>query len=78
MEELVAFILISRRIAMVMASAPGQSTNEGIEKSKIDASQQTVDSGWQRDGRRQARRLQPADLSGFIGADVWMVGKYER
>jgi Ni/Co efflux regulator RcnB len=77
-QALVAFILISRSTAMVMASAAGQSTNEEIEKSKIDASQQTVDSGMQRDGRRQARRLQQVDLSGFIGGDVWMVGKYER
>ena len=30
-----------------------------------------------RDGRRQTTRVQ-ADLSGFIGRDVWMVGKYER
>jgi hypothetical protein len=64
--------------AMVMASAASQNANEGIEKSKIDASQQTVDSGLQRDGRHQAKRLQQADLSGFIGADLWMVGKYER
>ena len=65
---------------MVMASAAaGQSTNEEIDKSKTDASPQTLESGLQPGGRRQAtKRLQPADLSGFIGADVWMVGKYER
>jgi hypothetical protein len=63
---------------MVMASAAaGQITNEGIEKSKTDASQQAIDSGLH-PGGRQAKRLQQADLSGFIGADVWMVGKYER
>jgi len=63
---------------MVMASAAaGQSTNEGIEKSKIDALPQTGESGLQ-PGRRQGKRLQQADLSGFIGTDVWMVGKYER
>lgn len=63
---------------MVMAStAAGQSTNEGIEKSKADALPQTGDSGLQ-PGRRQHRRVQQADLTGFIGTDVWMVGKYER
>ena len=62
---------------MVMASAAaGQSTNESIEKSKSDALPQAGESGLQ-PGRRQGRRLQ-ADLSGFIGSDVWMVGKYER
>ena len=64
---------------MVMASAAaGQSTNEEIDKSKTDASSHTLESGLHPVGRRQAKRLQPADLSGFIGADVWMVGKYER
>lgn len=64
---------------MVMASAAaGQSTNEEIDKSKTDASPQTLESGLHPGGRRQVKRLQPADLSGFIGADVWMVGKYER
>ena len=64
---------------MVMASAAaGPSTNDNTEKSKIDASHQAVDSGPYMDGRRQAWRLPQADLSGFIGADGWMVGKYER
>jgi hypothetical protein len=62
---------------MVMASAAGQGTNEGIEKPKVDASHQSVEPGLQ-PGRRQGKRPEQADLSGFIGADVWMVGKYER
>jgi hypothetical protein len=64
---------------MVMASAAaGQSTNEEIDKSKTDSLPQTLESGLQPGGRRQFKRPQPADLFGFIGADVWMVGKYER
>ena len=63
---------------MVMAStAAGQGTNESIEKSKVDGSHQPTESGLQ-PGRRQGKRLAHADLSGFIGGDVWMVGKYER
>jgi hypothetical protein len=64
---------------MVMASTVVSPSNaENSEKSKNDGSQQAVDSGPSLEGRRQARRFQQTDLSGFIGAEGWMVGKYER
>ena len=61
---------------MVMASNAAESNpSEQIGESK-PAGENTIVQGIA-DGRRQPTRVQ-ADLSGFIGRDVWMVGKYER
>jgi len=63
---------------MVMASAASAPhTGEGIEKPKIVTVGDNGEAGLT-ERQRQAKPLQPADLTGFIGADLWMVGKYER
>jgi hypothetical protein len=60
------------------ATAAESAEQEQIEKSKHELSHDRVDGGGRRIDRRWNRPLKQHDLSGFIGTDLWMVGKYER
>jgi len=65
---------------MVMASATSPPhAGEGIDKPKTaTAGDPGETTRLNADRQRQIKPLQQADLRGFIGADLWMVGKYER
>lgn len=55
-----------------------RTTGEEIEKSKTFTTIEHGDADVHTTGRSRTMPRPRADLSGFIGADVWMVGKYER
>jgi hypothetical protein len=64
---------------MILASAPSAPrAGEGIDKPKTATAGDPGETGLNADRQRQIKPLQQADLRGFIGADLWMVGKYER
>ena len=64
---------------MVMASAtPAPHAGDGIDKPKAATAGVNGEAGLNAERQRQTKPLQQADLTGFIGADLWMVGKYER
>jgi hypothetical protein len=60
-------------------SAAAESTENGqIEQPKNELSHDRVETGVMRSDRPWNRPIKQRDLSGFIGTDLWMVGKYER
>ena len=64
---------------MAMASATSTPhAGEGVDKPKTAAAGDHGEIGLHAERQRQTKPLHQADLTGFIGADLWMVGKYER
>jgi hypothetical protein len=62
-----------------MASATSAPhAGEGIDKPKTAAAGDHGEPGLNGERQREIKPFQQADLTGFIGADLWMVGKYER
>jgi hypothetical protein len=60
------------------AASAASAENEQIEKPKHELSHDRVETDVMRSNARWNRPLKQHDLSGFIGTDLWMVGKYER
>jgi hypothetical protein len=64
---------------MALSSASAASAeNEHLEKPKHELSHNHAEADVMRLDARWNRPLKRHDLSGFIGTDLWMVGKYER
>ena len=52
--------------------------NNDLEKPKPMARDEALSLNSAPDRQEPSKKLAGPDLSGFVGADLWMVGKYER
>ena len=62
---------------MVMAGATAGASESEDQKSEPERAHERMECLSIAADRRPSRRLRQPDRSGFIGADSWMVGKYE-